>query len=383
MKDGKIKVLALIWSMEAGGAQQIVINNLRDLVEDSEIEFKVCVFCSISESKYDREIVERSYPVRYMNYPSSRIRIRYIRGVFNLMVARRAFADVIRQEQPDIVHVHIDELLDKCLYGIRVNNVPVRFDTLHSNPLRYRGRVLRTIRRAFQQDNFIALCLNEAQYKVAQGYYGIKRHEILHNGIDLTSIRERVISREAAREELHLPQDAFVVAAVGRLDPVKNLALLIDAFRIVLDKNHSAVLLIAGDGMLRSRLEQRCVEHGIRDHVIFTGNLSNVVPVYCATDVLSLSSFSEASPLVLVEAQCCGTRCVISHGCPEESIITDRVRRLEDSAGAEEWADALLETDYHGVAVCTEDEYEVHQASATLKRYYLQYYQEFSAALHR
>lgn len=373
----RIKVLALIWSMGRGGAQQIVINNLRDLSQDPDIEFKVCVFCAPTNSKYDQEIAREHYPVRYMNYPKSQIRIRYIRGVFNLLVARKAFEQVIREEQPDIVHVHIDELLDKCLYGIKACNVPVRFDTLHSNPLRYHGRILRTIRRAFQQDGFIALCLNEAQYETARDYYRLKRHEILHNGVDFASIRSRIVSREAARASLGIPQDAFVVAAVGRLDPIKNIPLLLDAFRLVLEKKSDAMLVLAGDGEERQRLEEKCTQDGIREHVRFMGNLDNVVPVYCAADVLSITSFSEASPLVLLEAQCCGTRCVISHGSAAESIITDRVRWMQENASLEDWASALLDVNYHGVARLSEADYEVHQQSARLKEYYLKYYNEY------
>lgn len=372
----RIKVLALIWSMGQGGAEQIVINNLRDLTEDPDIEFKVCVFCAPNGSKFDGEIEEKHYPVRYLNYPKSHIRIPYIRAPFNLRIARKAFAQVIAEERPDIVHVHIDELLDKCLYGILKNNVPVRFDTLHSNPLRNQGRVLKTIQRAFQKEDFIALCLNRAQYETARPYYGIQRYEILRNGVDFASIRERIVTKEAARNRLHIPQDAFLIVFVGRLSPIKNIPLLLDAFRVVLAEKKDAMLVLAGDGPDRRELEQKCEMDGTLASVRFLGNLCDVTPVYCAADVMALPSASEASSLVLLEAQCCGARCVISSGCPEESIISDCVQRLPEGADAEAWASALLDAECRGQAVCCEDDYEVHRQSALLKQYYLNYYRE-------
>lgn len=379
MTKKRIKVVALIFSMKQGGAEQIVMNNLRDLSNDPDIEFKVVVFNTRSDSKYCREIEEQHYPVRFMNYPKSRIRIRYVRGILNRWIEWRAYEQVIREEQPDIVHVHISELLAKCLYGIKACNVPVRFDTLHSHPLRYKGWVLRIIRRAFQKENFIALCLSNEQYHIAKEYYGLKRHEILRNGIDFAGIRSRMVPRGDARESLEIADDAFVVAAVGRLDPIKNYVLMLDVFRVVIEREPKAILVIAGGGYQLRDLEEKCQRDGIRDHVRFLGIIDNPVPLYCAADVVVNTSFSEACSLVLLEAQCCGSRCVVSHGNCAEAIISDRVRLMEDKASLQEWASAILDKDYHGKTEFSEDDYEVHRQSQRLKEYYLRYYNEYQA----
>ena len=43
-KMKRIKVMSLIWSMGDGGAQQVIINYLRDFCNDPDIEFKVYVY---------------------------------------------------------------------------------------------------------------------------------------------------------------------------------------------------------------------------------------------------------------------------------------------------------------------------------------------------
>ena len=85
----KIKVLSLIWSMGAGGAQQVLINYLRDFQNDDDIEFKVCVFTKPTTSKYDKEIKEKGYYVEYMNDPQSIVKIPYIKRWFNTIPENR------------------------------------------------------------------------------------------------------------------------------------------------------------------------------------------------------------------------------------------------------------------------------------------------------
>lgn len=52
----KVKVMSLIWSMGDGGAQQVLINYLRDFKDDPDIDFRVCVYTEPTKSKYDRKL---------------------------------------------------------------------------------------------------------------------------------------------------------------------------------------------------------------------------------------------------------------------------------------------------------------------------------------
>ena len=75
-----------------------------------------------------------------MNNPQSLVKIPYIKRWFNLSVAKKAWDNQIRKYKPDIVHVHISSLFVAAMPGIIENNVPIRFDTLHSSPYRYKGK---------------------------------------------------------------------------------------------------------------------------------------------------------------------------------------------------------------------------------------------------
>lgn len=159
----KIKVMHMVWSMGDGGAQQVIINYLRDFQNDPDIELKLYVYTSQTDSKYDKEIAEKGYNVVYLNNPRTKIQIPYIKRYFQRPISQRTWDRAIHEYNPDIVHVHISALLNATMPGIIKNKIPVRFDTLHSSPYRYTGRLKKVISNAFQKEGVIPICVTEAQ----------------------------------------------------------------------------------------------------------------------------------------------------------------------------------------------------------------------------
>lgn len=375
----KLRVLHLIWSMGAGGAQQIVLNYLRDFQNDPDIDLRLCVYTGKTESKYDQEIERCHYKVQYLGYPRTRVKIPFFERFFQIPVSKKNWRKAIEDYCPDIVHVHISSLLSITLDAIVDLKVPVRFDTLHSDPRRYRGRELRYIKRAFCKEGFVPLCVTKEQISLAQVHYGNFDYEMIPNGIDVESLKKKMVDKESARKENAISPDDFVVLAVGRINPIKNFSLLIDAFALLLKKNPRGLLVFAGSSVPRekAKLLHKIESHGISDRVRFLGSLSNIAPLYCAADVFAVTSISESFSLVTLEAQICGTRCVISEGVPSEVIVSDFVKKMRAQDNAEAWAEALLDTEYKGEKVSDIEEFEVHAVSKMLKNLYLKKWNDF------
>lgn len=374
MSTNKIRVMNLIWSMGAGGAQQVLINYLRDFKNDPDIDFKLYVYTKPTDSKYDREIKENHYNVEYLNNPQTKIQIPYFRRFFQQPISKAAWKKAIHDFQPDIVHVHISALLSSTMSGIISENIPIRFDTLHSCPYRYKGKEKQIIVDAFQNHNLIPICVTEEQVLQAKECYGITDYEVVHNGVDLETIRGKCCSRKNAREEFDLPEEAFVVIGVGRLNPIKRFDLLLEAFAEVCRNKENTILLIAGDGKEKKKLISKAKALGIADRVRFLGSITDVTKLYCAADVLAVTSESESSSLVAIEAQACGTRCVLSAGVPKESVLLKNTQRLADGASANDWCKALLDDSYEGVPWANMDDYEVHSMSKKMREVYLKYF---------
>ena len=370
----KIKVLSLIWSMGAGGAQQVLLNYLSDFQDDSDIEFKVIVYTKPTDSKYDHLIKENNYNVEYLDNPKTKIQVPYIKRFFQRPISRTAWKKAIHDFKPDIVHLHISALLLATMPGIIGENIPIRFDTLHSSPYRYKGRERKIISDAFQNQSVIPICVTEAQVHEAQDWYGITKYEVVRNGVDIEDIKAKCCARHEARALYGLKENTFVIIGVGRLNPIKKYDLLIAAFAEVHKLNSDSVLLLAGEGEEKSNLQHFTKKFGVSDAVKFLGNIADVTKLYCAADVLAVTSDTESSSLVAIEAQVCGTRCVLSAGVPEESVLLKNTQRMSKSATVNDWRDALMNDSYEGTPAARIEDYEVHNMSKKMKEIYLKYY---------
>ncbi|MFH0729393.1 MAG: glycosyltransferase [Pseudomonadota bacterium] len=125
-----------------------------------------------------------------------------------------------------------------------------------------------------------------------------KRITQIYNGIDCNKFRP-VISAEKhqIRAELGLGPDQPVIGIIGRLDPIKDHLSLFEAFLKIKGEFPQAVLLVAGDGPERKRLERVA-----GDNIFFLGNRSDAPKLFAALDVFVLTSLNEGISNTILEA---------------------------------------------------------------------------------
>jgi glycosyltransferase involved in cell wall biosynthesis len=114
------------------------------------------------------------------------------------------------------------------------------------------------------------------------------------------------VSREALLEELHLPQDARLIGAIGRLWPQKRVKDLIWAADLLKSARDDAHLLIIGDGPLRWRLERYRDQNEVGDRVHFLGERNDVPRLLLHLDCLWLASEYEGQSNAIMEAMSAG-----------------------------------------------------------------------------
>jgi glycosyltransferase involved in cell wall biosynthesis len=149
------------------------------------------------------------------------------------------------------------------------------------------------------------------------------------------------------REELGLPKDALVILSVGRVVDTKNLPFLGDVAAELSNRN-DAVVLHAGDGPQRAEIETLVRERHLERSFRFLGQRADVPRLMLAADAFVMTSKLEGLPLVLIQAQAAGLPMVVSDIVTEEcAIIAALFHRLPLSAGAQAWADKLVEV-LHG-----------------------------------
>jgi glycosyltransferase involved in cell wall biosynthesis len=149
----------------------------------------------------------------------------------------------------------------------------------------------------------LAIAVSEATKRDWVRRSGIPADRVvtIHNGIDPERFRRRQAAA-ASRQQLSLPQNALIVGGLGRLDPAKGFADLIEATAILRGRFPSLRLAIAGSGPLREQLAALARARGIAGEVMLLGFQEDVNPFLDACDVFVQSSLCEALGYSLLEA---------------------------------------------------------------------------------
>jgi glycosyltransferase involved in cell wall biosynthesis len=105
------------------------------------------------------------------------------------------------------------------------------------------------------------------------------------------------------------------ISWAGRIDPVKDLETLLEAFTLVSQEIPEARLRIfgsppRGQEAYLERCKKLAAERGISELVSFEGRVDNIRDAYAAGHVVVLCSITEGFPYTLIEAMTCGRACV-------------------------------------------------------------------------
>ncbi len=142
--------------------------------------------------------------------------------------------------------------------------------------------------------------------------------------------------RARLRLDLGIPPKAPVVLYVGRLAPEKALPALLDAFARVVRRIPSAMLLLVGDGPLRSSLAEQAGQLGLTEgNLRFAGLVEPAkVPVWMRiADIFALVSYSEGFACALLEAMSTGLPSVVSDITANRQLIEGGHHGLLTPAG--------------------------------------------------
>lgn len=283
----RFRVLYLIWSLDLGGAERVVVDLAKGL--DNRV-FKPKVCCLNEKGRYASLLERRGIRVFALRK----------RPTLDLFLIPR-LVRLIKEERIDLIHSH---LFGANLWGriaAHFAGVPI-VCTEHGMDV-WRTPFHLTLDRLLAPITKRVVFVSQAVKKFYQSKHislnGKSR--VIYNGIDLNRF-ERKQDLSSIRSGLGLNGAEKVIGIVGRLVPEKAHDDFIRAIRLLVQKRDDVVGLIVGSGGLLELLKKQVQDAGLQRHVIFAGHRDDSAQLYQTMDVSVLCSEREGFPLVALEA---------------------------------------------------------------------------------
>jgi glycosyltransferase involved in cell wall biosynthesis len=148
--------------------------------------------------------------------------------------------------------------------------------------------------------------------------------DVIYNGVqEQTAISAS--ERQRLRRELGFEDSDFVIGTVGRLDPIKNLPMFLQAFAAQENEVRQLKGLIVGDGPMASKLANLSADLGLADRVRMTGFRADARQLTACMDMFVLCSFSEGTSMALLESMAAGVPVVVTDVGGNPEIVEDGI----------------------------------------------------------
>jgi glycosyltransferase involved in cell wall biosynthesis len=225
------------------------------------------------------------------------------------LVRAPLLAQWFRALRPDVVHGHSGAWL-KAARAARSATVPRVVHTEHGM-LEGESWYTPSLKRcaAHYTDHVVAVAEPIRAYLTGLARVNEDKVSVILNGVDTTQFTPA--GAGALRARLALPKGRPLIGNVARLAPIKNHALLIEAFALLSAHLPEAALAIVGDGALRGDLQRRIAARGLDTNAFLLGELRDTAAVYRDFDLFVLTSTIEGTSMSILEAMASGV-CVVA-----------------------------------------------------------------------
>ena len=329
----KKKVVQLITSMADGGAETLV-KDYAMLADRNLVDMIIVSWREKLGSANERLLDEAGVRVVYLgeiyrDKAEKSILYKAVRRVRKYTEFRR----LIKEENVDVIHVHLrfgrylKALPSEVLKKIKL------FYTLHNEPEKYfdvsgsgkKNFEYKEAKRLIDKYGLTMITLHKQMEDEVRRLFDTDNVITINNGINLERFDRSKYDSKSIRKELGIGEDTKVIGHVGSFTHQKNHEKLIGVFEEYIKEHGNSVLLLVGKGVEKQQMIDLVKGKGLDEKVIFLENRSDVPELMSIMDVFVLPSRWEGFPVVLIEAQAMGLRCVISDKVTKDAILSDRV----------------------------------------------------------
>ncbi len=262
-------------------------------------------------------------------------------------------AGFLRSRHYDIIHTHTSKAGFIGRLAARMARMPSVIYAPHGNvfsgyfsSLKTNIFILLERLAARYCDYIVTLTEKGIQDFLDHGIGVADQYVSIYLGIDESFMEPPSIAPDSKKKELGISTGGPIIAAIGRLEPIKGHRDLLNALPMIKETFPEIKALIVGDGRLRSELEGLIKELDLSDTVRITGWRHDVKEILSIIDLLVHPSHNEGLGLALLEAMAQGKPVVATKvgGVPEVVIDgkTGFLCSAEDPMGLAHVVSSLL-----------------------------------------
>jgi sugar transferase (PEP-CTERM/EpsH1 system associated) len=289
----RLRVLHVIDRMGMGGTEVGILKVIQGLNGDC-FEHRICTIRGFDENFVKAQGFEGRI------YVAGRLH-----SGFQFLLGR--LVRIMRDFRPDIVHSRNWGAIE-AMPAARLSGVPVAIHSEHGyevdmlEGLPKRRRILRRFAYA-AADVVFTVSEQLRSYHSRQAWLPVERIRVLPNGVNTSRFARRPGESRETRQRLGLGDGSLVIGTVGRMVPIKDHAILLQAAEILISRGMPVRVLLVGSGPeLRKHKESVAASPRLSGRVVFAGSDSDVPALLNAMDIFVLPSLSEGMSNTLLEA---------------------------------------------------------------------------------
>ena len=299
----------------------------------------------------------------------NKVKVTYVKNMFrkisliNDLKALINIIKIIREFRPDIVHTHAAKSGTLGRLAAFFCKVPVIIHTFHGHIFhsyfgKYKNFLFLNIERLLTKISTKIITISDLQFDELVNDFKIgpkKKFTVIPLGFDLKRFyTNKSKKRMIFRREFNLKNSQIAIGIVGRLDPIKNHSLFLNAIRnIKLKSKKNVVGFIIGDGIEKIKLQNLCdklnlsfnnsLENISRVDIVFTSWRHDLDFINAGLDIMTLTSLNEGTPVSLIEAQAAGLPIVTTDvGGIRDIVIENETALISESNNLEEFSNKLI-----------------------------------------
>ena len=327
---GRIRLLHIVDGLKAGGAELLITHIIKAL---GTKHYKHYAYYYADDGPVRKRLEAYGIPV-YKGKCRASIKqpIRFSATLFDQM---QELISLIRRKHIQVIQSHMGPANQLAVAVGKLSGIPV-LPTVHTPAAFADKRSRWDVRVYFKKavNHFVyraadrVLVVSQEIKEIIQQRFGLKDDKLLllKNGIvcdDCTS------ESSGFQKEFPNSADKLKLVSAGRLVPLKSFDILLQAIAVVINQGlNDLLLLIAGEGEERIRLERLIQELRLGDCVKLLGLRHDVLGLMKASDIFVMPSRYEGVSLAMIEAMACGLPIIASDARGLKDCITDEQNGL-------------------------------------------------------